>query len=603
MDYRKLATLCAASAMCLVIVALAIRLWSNSKRHTLPALVTVHVAADGRVFVPLGKMLYIESTAGDSLQAVPAKRFGLDRIDRDFAVLDDDTILLQAGEPSASSFTEDLQRYERLPDRTTDNSPGTIALQRCSLGTDQCTRLEGEGDHYRFRQSFRLAVDQSAGRIYVADTGRQRLLILNMHGKVLAAKTSGVWFPNGIRLAGKNRIEVADTNDHRAVTIAVANDRFGRDISQVRLEIPGRQWPFGVARSQGGTLWAVIADNNMGHGVLVRWPETAKRAQPLTLPAGAEPAYPEVLPDGSLLVPDSSLYRIYRFAPDGSELPDFGSKLLKSRLHALAGQSQLFNALFHYGWIIIAVLAAPLLHLTFYFQRLAGTVAKGRSYSFDAEEMRGESPKVAPAAWRATEYVFRKRLAATGSRSSRLVAWMLIIIVVLMTAILYFLLRSPGHPVHHADGEMSFEQGQLWFVGILALVYVAYVLLSQKYERLRLNHTGIRYQTWLAGPLAMFAGLHPGWQLRWQEIVEIRLYCRGSGKLPMLWQFELHYGQNQVRRISALFWKLEAGNDDNGLTIWQLNKRNPDILRKAIGRTMLYRLLELSTRTASRRSL
>lgn len=603
MDYRKLATLCAALAMSLVLVALATRLWSNNRRHNLPGLVTLHVATDGRVFVLFGNNLYVESQNGKSLEVISAEHFGLHDLDRDFAVLDDDSILLPAADPAPGSFSENLQRYERMPDASTDNSPGTVALQRCSLKTYRCTRLEGTGDYYHFRQSYRLAVDQTAGRIYVADTARQRLLILDMHGKVLAEKTSGVWFPNGIQLAGAGRIEVADTNDHRAVTIGVADDRFGPEISQVGLVATGHAWPFGIARESNGTLWAVLADNNMGHGVLERWPPDARRAQLLPLPGRAEPSYPALLPDGSVLVPDSNLYRIYRFAADGRAMPDFGSSELKTRLQAVARDARVFNALFNYGWIVIAVLAIPLLHLTSYFQRLARNVAGGETFMLDTQNPESATQAASSVTWRATEYVFRRSQAATGKRSSRLIAWAVVALLVAVAGVLYFLYRIPARSSHNPDGRMSIEQGQIWFLVILLAVSAVYAWFSRRYERLYLTHTGIRYQTWLIGPLAFLAGLNPSWQLRWAEITGIRLCSRGNGRLPMQWQYELQDREGKTHRISALFWRLQNGQDDTGLTIWQINKRNPQILRDAIGTTMLYRLLELSTRTGARRSL
>lgn len=602
MDYKKLATACAAAAMCLVLIALSTRLWANSRRHNLPGLVTLHVATDGRVFVLFGNDLYIENRNGESLEVISAEHFGLHNLDRDFAILDDDSILLPAADPAPGSLSENLQRYERMPDTSTDSSSGTVALQRCSLRTYRCTRLEGAGDYYHFRQSYRLAVDQNAGRIYVADTARQRLLILNMQGKVLAEKTSGVWFPNGILLAGAGRIEVADTNDHRAVTIAVADDRFGPDISQVGLVAAGHAWPFGIAREPNGALWAVLADNNMGHGVLERWPHDAKRAQLLPLPRRAEPSYPALLPDGAVLVPDSNLYRIYRFAADGREMPDFGSSELKMRLQSTARNAHLLNALFNYGWIVIAVLAIPLLHLTFYFQRQTGRVAGGETFTIDVQSQGLATQAASPLTWRATEYVFRRCQAATGNRSNRLLTWVAVGSIVLIAVVLYFTYQIPSRPGHNPDGDMSIEQGQIWFIVILLAVSAIYVWFSRRYERLYLTHTGIRYQTWLVGPLGFMAGLIPSWQLRWQEITGIRLCSRGNGRLPLQWQYELQDSQGRIYRISALFWRLQKGQDDTGLTIWQVNKRNPQILREAIGRTMLYKLLELSTRTGTRRS-
>jgi hypothetical protein len=604
MDYKKFATACAAAAMCLVLVALAARLWANDRRHSLPALVTLHTDGNGRVFVLLGDTFYVESATGDPLEVIPAARFGDAHIEGDFAVLGDDSMLLPGGDPLPASFSENLQRYERMPDTSTDSSPGTAPLQRCSLRTFKCEKLEGAGDHFHFRQSYRLAVDQQAGRIYVADTARQRVLILDMHGKVLASKTTGLWFPNGIRTRGAGQIEVADTNHHRAVTIALDHDGFGKDISQIILRFGKHEWPFGIVRDTAGTLWSVVAANGMGHGILVRWPPGVMRGQILALPQRAEPAYPESLNDGSVLVPDAVLYRIYHFAADGSALPDFGSADLKLRLHTLAGRYHFFTALFDYGWIIIAVLAIPLLHLTFYFQRQARANSGGDSFSI-TDAGTDDPSEVRPAmVWRAREYVFRKRVSALGSRSNRYMALAVgLAVIAAVSGLMYFSFKLRQLPRHHDFNNDGFDQTQQWLLGILFVAYAVYAWLSRSYERLYVSHSGIRYQTWLAGPLGFLARFYPSWQLRWEDISDIRLRFRGQGKLAPQWVYQLESGNGRVRSVSALFWHPEGQIDDTGLTLGMVLKRDPQVLRRVILKTTLYRLMDLSVQNGKRKPL
>ena len=171
MRKKTLGTLVAACALALVGAGLGIRLWANGKIDAMPMFWAVHVAPDGRVLAELDDTLYIESPEGESLGVIPLSRFGVSNFEGDFAVLSDDSVILQGGTMPGQSLHDITRALARTRDEAPDtDTSGAVPLQRCSLKTLTCTPMTGPGDHLKLRRTFKLCVDEQAQRVYVADT-------------------------------------------------------------------------------------------------------------------------------------------------------------------------------------------------------------------------------------------------------------------------------------------------------------------------------------------------------------------------------------------------------------------------------------------------
>src|SRR5687768_14758252 len=101
-----------------IVALLGVQTWATIARDEMPLFSLVHAAPDGRVFVLLDEALYVESPTGESLEVIPLSRFGVQHFEGDFAVLSDDSIILERG-------------------RVRGEEP----LQRCALKTGECREL------------------------------------------------------------------------------------------------------------------------------------------------------------------------------------------------------------------------------------------------------------------------------------------------------------------------------------------------------------------------------------------------------------------------------------------------------------------------------
>jgi len=139
----------------------------------------------------------------------------------------------------------------------------------------------------------------------------------------------------------------------------------------------------------------------------------------------------------------------------------------------------------------------------------------------------------APAtAWSGQEVAFRRRFAGILTRRSQ---WLSHGILALMAAFAAMYLLSDPAPAQPHPQRSTGMNGNLVIVPCIAIVI--YYLLSRGYERLYLGHTGIRYASWLGGPAAFLSSLYPSWELRWDELADIRLEKRNQGRGGIAWYY------------------------------------------------------------------
>ena len=610
MQKRQLSTLLAVIGIAGFLAVLGLRLWASSARNAMPQLSMVHRGSDGHSYVLLADSLYVEDDDGDSLSVTPLSKFGLHGFWGDFAPLADGSIILPSRPQPADTAQKEADIYARKPVTAADEDADGVPLTHCYPLTGHCDLLNGNGEKYfKADRTFKLAIDEQAGRIYVADTAGQRLLILDMQGGILAQKADQLRFPNQLTLTPTGTLLATDTNHHRLLEFSVGGDNFGEHPDETPMQSwPGdllHDFPTGVAQDTDGTRWAVMADTGIEHGLLYRVPPGSKKGIIVPTPVG------DVLNlsigNADVLVPDMATYRIYRFNRDGSAMPDFGSPLLTAALESLARARALYDVIFKYS---LAVMVAMLV-LLLLAQRVS-RLAKFETEAEPAPELgRVAAAQFTPppsiggvAGWRGGEYVFRRRLSGALRPSDR--RWVLglflllvvagIVAIVLLSATTQTMAHSPASSDTRADMDLV-SIVVLCIIGLLSLWF------SYRYERLRVDQKGIRYQTPLAGPLGSLAALYPSWSLEWNELQALRLANTAGGALAMQWYYELETRDGRIRRVSALQWRRMDVPDETTLSVRDARARDPELLHAAITRTGLYQLMSLARKAVDARNV
>ena len=604
MRKKTLGAWVAAGALALVGVGLGVRLWANDRIDSMPMFWAVHAAPDGRVLAELDDTLYIESPDGTSLGVIPLSRFGVKNFEGDFAVLSDDSVILQGGALPRQSVHDIVRALARTRDEAPDtDSSGAVPLQRCSLKTMQCTPMTGPGDYLKLRRTFKLCVDEQAERIYVADTEQQRLVMLDYTGKILATKDGALQFPNQLQFTAPGELTVVDTNHNRFVTFAVDGDKFGKELRSV----PQSDWqgfarndgyfPTGFVQMDDGTQWAIIARDNLMHGALYRRGSDGQPAR-IALPDGADVLSLATTGD-EVLVPDNAYYRIHAFGRDGSYAGDFGSDTLNGKLDAFAEQHATYAGIFKYSLWAMLLLAGPLLLWAVRLQKAVddetaeerapdtGSLDRSGSETVDeASVQQHGTGTFLPLA--GGLYQYRRQWGKGVPFDNPLGLAFMTVVVLSLPAMIGWMdvqvrQRHPQEPLLLLDWHFLLLMAMVVFM-------LVYTWSSYLYERVLVNSQGIGYQTLFSGPLAWLAFLRPSWAVRWQEIAEIRLCHRGKGRQPAAWYYLVKDRQGVTRRLSALSWRLADGEDGNP-RYKPGGFMDSDTVHAAVYKTLLYRQL------------
>lgn len=588
MNKKNVATILAIFAMLIVAGMLGLRLWANEKKLDLPMLSTVQIGAEGRVFVLLGETLYIESSDGQSEEILPLSDFGVHGFTGDFAILSDNSILLPQGQLPPVTLKENLWMTARFA--ADDNTPSE-PLQRCSLETRACQPLDAAGA-WRAGRSFKLAVDEAAGHIYVADTARHRLVMLDMDGRILATHEEGFWFPNQMVLSEGKSLTLADTNHHRLVEIELTADGFGRELHEEFVRDWGgplaNKYPAGLVVDKHSTRWVVVATEGMNEGIVFRVPR-AGRAQQLDMPAGADPLFLASL-NNRVLIPDTATYRVHQFDLEGVRLADFGSPSLKSALAVIRQQYARYSDLFEGSLIVLLAVALPMLIIGLVLhQKAQEAVADDEAVTLVQEATASFQSPAAQLSRLKSEYLFWRRFTVLPSGEARRFGWLLFALFAVTTGSVAIVVLS------HAQGGgkralFDFSDPQFLLIAILTPLAITWVLLVLAYERLQIDRSGIRYTSFFSGPFVFLNALFPSWFLSWSEIADIRLKNKARGSLQHFWYFEIQPVTGKRRKLHALSWRL-AGEDEAGIPISSIFRQKPALIRDVVRRTFLYRLL------------
>ncbi|HEV2321373.1 MAG TPA: hypothetical protein VGT42_03345 [Gammaproteobacteria bacterium] len=212
--------------------------------------------------------------------------------------------------------------------------------------------------------------------------------------------------------------------------------------------------------------------------------------------------------------------------------------------------------------------------------------------------MEGRNLNAAPAA--VSGVMFRRRVAAVNRSGRRTMGIILLGMALLVGGMFawlqYLIAQHPHHrvPVPPSHGGPADPTNYIMLV--LVLIAAVYLLASREYERLYISPQGVRYVSWLSGPLRFLQSLYPSWELSWDELKDIRLTRLAQGRGIQFWRYELVPRQGKVRRLPAGFWRLAGKDDDIPLTLFQNMKRDPTVIQAALSQTGLFRLLDLTLR-------
>ena len=200
----------------------------------------------------------------------------------------------------------------------------------------------------------------------------------------------------------------------------------------------------------------------------------------------------------------------------------------------------------------------------------------------------------APAmAWTGQEAGFRKRYASILKRGDK---WLSLGILALMGGAAAVYLLSDPAPAAVPGTHDSSTDYEGYVVIVLLAATVAQYFLARAYERLYLSDTGIRYVTFLGGPFAFLATFYPSWELRWDELADIRLVKRSYSRGGVAWFYVFVPKAAKERRVTVAWAPVGAPPDGFGLTLWQLLTSDVAAWKAGIASTRLFQLLDLAMR-------
>lgn len=572
----------------LVAGALYLRLSANAQRLEVPTFRAMAMSTQGEVHAVVGNTLFIESPGGESLKQIDLADWGVEDFHGDLGVMDDGSVVLARGQLGDVAAGEAV----RIVARATSTRDPVEKLMRCQPATNECTVLEGNGNAAEIGRAFGIDTDDKF--LYVSEPAKHRIHKLSLDGEILATHASGWKFPNDIRVAAFDRVGFVDTNNHRYIEANSETKYFGAQ--EKKIDIGGwpeivrpLRFPLGGLVDETDALWMLVARDNMSNATLYRKPPNGD-TELVSLPANADPlAIGKIA--GSILVADTRTFRIYRFNMAGEPQADFGSPTLKQALAAYRDRHDLWQLLFDASLIVVLFVAVPALVFGYRMQQ------KTREEQTPSHETSAAPIVTAHAAPRTlqTQYahlngelIFWRKHSALSTDTERWFLFAILLGPVFVIALVALL--APQEDASAEILQMLLNDPLFPLVGIGLGIMLVGAWLSGMFERLIVNREGIRYTSLFPAPLSRF--LMPSWFLRWDDIREVQLQPgRHGAKMPALWHYEIVPVNGKPRKVKAFHWRL-AGEKESGLQIRALRKLTPEVIRAAIAKTQLYRVMK-----------
>ena len=276
----------------------------------------------------------------------------------------------------------------------------TGSILRCEIDPGNCRQLPKlERAALDLLGAFSFALDLEQQRIYLADSGNHRVLVLDLDGGLISEFEGAArkfCFPNTLRMAEDNsHFYLSDTNNFRLAAFSMIG---GQPAAVPQLEdhlfvsrlpaeygcrhdrgpkfhdkwldraadfsltgrpsaIPtvrsDRVWGFDTLRDNSGRWWVILGDGNLRRGDLLRLEADWTRPVRVELAAGADPASLALLGQ-QLLVADPLRPAIYQVDTDNLQVTEFGSSAYRAELQAIAhGQHK--ARMFYYSSLGLAL--------------------------------------------------------------------------------------------------------------------------------------------------------------------------------------------------------------------------------------------------------
>ena len=355
-----------------------LRIWASGENARVTGPNQLQILEDGTVIASAGSHFYVHDRAGKLTKKIPASRLKSEFYIGSFWATDDDTIIMRNDELMDNSLSTGLRAFARRrePSLFDGGYSGHSILQRCELSTGVCIVMgSGEGV-FHTRRIFGLTMDQSADRIFVADTTSWELLELDGSAKMKRRSPPLFRFPNKLDWS-EHGLWVADTNNHRLARVSTALDSFGEVLETVPVpRRPGQKksffdwmlkaagfpvrpdkdfdWPVAFSRTPEGN-WFVISSNTDFDATLVEMLDAeGKRLKTVRLPQGADCL--DVEHDGErALIADFKGFTIHEVSLDGKYRGTFGSEEFKSDMAELADARLLYSVLGYIGFGMMIV--------------------------------------------------------------------------------------------------------------------------------------------------------------------------------------------------------------------------------------------------------
>ncbi len=329
---------------------LAVKFWCDHQLLTMDRLMAIKLSPRQEIVVQLGSDLYVSDRDGNPIHQIALADIGVDDVVGDFGFFNNGDLLL-VRDRGRLTVEEQLATVLRQPGQ--ERHSDKARLHRCSTLTRICQEFgPALPDFYR---SFRLYIDPVDERVYLSDTSRHTLWLLDADGQVLAT-AAGFHFPNQLLLRNGD-LWVADTNHHTVRQVSAARESFGHELSthSVRLD-PPHIWPFALAVA-GDHWWVMVAVNGMKDARVVRYDQGWRLTDSLELPARADPVALLSL-DDRVLITDNRWFRIYQFDTAGNPMEDFAPAILADRLADLHQQAKTRQLT---SWVFLGIFIASLL--------------------------------------------------------------------------------------------------------------------------------------------------------------------------------------------------------------------------------------------------
>jgi hypothetical protein len=250
--------------------------------------------------------------------------------------------------------------------------PGARALLRCEAAVERCAPLalkNNEGQSYvlppAFAEPFRMAVDLAGDRVFLLAPKAGHVVVISAAGTYLGTLGEGFVGASDVAWDTEGRLMVADTDRQRVVIYnvdAALNASLATEIStQTELSRLQRTYPVAVARAPDGRYWTVVADRRWQGSDVIIFDSSRSPYARVVLDSQARPR--ALVPTVSeMVVADPDDVQVLSVSFLGEFLDNFSSPSLYSLFAEMADAKTTLSQRRLYAWlgIIGAVMLVPL---------------------------------------------------------------------------------------------------------------------------------------------------------------------------------------------------------------------------------------------------